>query len=372
LPFVWGMDAGGLKVGSETVDDWLTRDEKIRALRELGAWGDQQDRAARFARWLRVAEHSAQQPSSLLREYEANFKLGKINVMACSTTMEMGVDIGSIEAVLNTNAPPAIANYRQRVGRAGRARQPIALAITLCRDQPLDRLAFADPADFLAKEVLAPRVSLESPTIARRHANAYLLAAFLSTQGAQLHKLTNSRFFGLGLDPAVASGAGFPCDRFMAWLDTASADREIGTHLEHILVGTPIKAGSELFEGVRDAMERIQTDLAAEWEALKVERILGDGESAAANKTREYQRRRLEGNYLLGELAGRGFLPSYGFPTDVVPFITETAQERKRREDAQDEKDEDANRFKARGWPSRQRDIAIYEGQKAHPCKSAR
>lgn len=69
----------------------------------------------------------------------------------------------------------------------------------------------------------------------------------------------------------------------------------------------------------------------------------------------------LAGNYLLGELAGRGFLPSYGFPTDVVPFITETAEERKRREDVENEKNEDANRFKARGWPSRPRDVAIHE-----------
>lgn len=361
LPFPWGMDATGRKVRSEAFDAWLRDDEKVRSLRERGTWGDQQDRAARFSPWMRAAEHSAQQPSSLLRRYEAEFKAHKINVMACSTTMEMGVDIGSIEAVLNTNAPPAIANYRQRVGRAGRARQPIALALTLCKDQPLDRLAFADPAAFLSKEVPAPRVSLDSPTIARRHAHAYLLACFLSTRGAQLHKLTNSRFFGLGIDPAAAGATGFPCDQFVLWIDQAACTDKIVEQLDTILLGTPVRVGPELFEDVRASIERIQSDLLAEWEAITDDPDEVEGESSAVKKTREHQRKRLAGAYLLGELAGRGFLPSYGFPTDVVPFITETADERKRREDAEEEKNEDANRFKARGWPSRQRDVAIFE-----------
>lgn len=361
LPFVWGMNGQGTKVSNEQLDEWLALDTKVLQLRDMGAWGDQQERAARFSPWMRAAEHSAQQPSFLLREYEAQFKQGRINVMACSTTMEMGVDIGSIEAVLNTNAPPSIANYRQRVGRAGRARQPIALALTLCKDQPLDRLAFANPAEFLAKQVPAPQVSLQSPTIARRHAHAYLLASFLKARAAELHRLTNSRFFGLGLDPLVSSGLGFPCDQFLGWLDTtAAADVTILSALETILRGTPVKIATELFETAGEAMERIQVDLFAEWEALRDETATADDESAG-DKARKHQRRRLEGSYLLGELAGRGFLPSYGFPTDVVPFVTLTAEERQRQEDATEDKNEDEQRFKARGWPSRQRDIAIYE-----------
>ncbi|MDX8541538.1 DEAD/DEAH box helicase [Mesorhizobium abyssinicae] len=361
LPFVWAMNTLGEKVPTSAMDDWLNRDPKVEELRKVGAWGDQQDRAARFSHWIRAAEHSAQQPSFLLREYEAEFKKGRINVMACSTTMEMGVDIGSIEAVLNTNAPPAIANYRQRVGRAGRARQPIALALTLCKDQPLDRLAFANPAEFLAKTVPAPQVSLESPTIARRHAHAYLLAKFLKAKAAELHRLTNSRFFGLGIDESMATGLGLPSDQFLAWLDAVAGERDILVALETILNGTPVKVATELFEHARELMERIKADLQSEWEALKDETAGTDNDLTAADKARQLQRRRLEQNYLLGELAGRGYLPSYGFPTDVVPFITLTAEERQRQEEAKEDKNEDEQRFKARGWPSRQRDVAIYE-----------
>jgi DEAD/DEAH box helicase domain-containing protein len=364
LPFVRGHATDGRRVAPKEIEDWLAEDEKITALRRLGAWTDQQDRAARFTRWLRAAEHSAQQPSYLLRAYENAFKEGRINVMACSTTMEMGVDIGSIEAVLNTNAPPAIANYRQRIGRAGRARQPIALGLTICKDRPLDRMAFADPAAFLKKQVPAPKVSLESPTIARRHAHALLLAAFLRTQGDELHKLTNARFFGLGVD-RTAETSPVAAERLIAWVDEAAVDSTILEELGVLLNDTPVKAGHELFETVRQSIEAIQKDLLAEWSALAEESDAHQEEGVA--KARKMQRHRLEQEYLLRELAGRGFFPSYGFPTDVVPFVTETAAERRRRRGARQEQDEgvgrneDENRLRARGFPSRQRDVAIYE-----------
>ena len=82
------------------------------------------------------------------------------------------------------------------------------LALTLCKDQPLDRLAFANPVEFLAKQGPAPQVSLESPTIARRHAHAYLLVSFLKARAAELHRPTNSRFFGMSRSLADAVSVG--------------------------------------------------------------------------------------------------------------------------------------------------------------------
>lgn len=356
LSSVWRRDSQGAPLTEADVDAWLAEEPRVAALRAAGRWGDQQDRAVRLVPWLRTAEHSGQQPANLLRRYEERFKAGRINVLSCSTTMEMGVDIGSIEAVLNTNAPPAIANYRQRVGRAGRARQPIAVGLTLCKDRPLDRMAVADPMAFLTRQVRAPQVSLGSPTIARRHAHALLLARFLATQRTELHRLSNAAFFGLG---RAADGPGTPAEAFLAWLDRNADDTALCAALDVVLAGTGLAANADLFETLRERLVRVAAALAAEWEALAPGGdVAGDTERAAANRARDLQRQRLERNFLLAELSGRGFLPSYGFPTDVVQFVTETGAERDAREQ---EEGETESRFTSRGFPSRPRDVAIFE-----------
>lgn len=86
--------------GAEAVDAWLASDETIRDLRDAGLWTDLRDRIAQGSSCMRAAEHSAQQPSRRLRRDEDLFKAGKINVLNCSTTMEMGVDIGSVSSVM--------------------------------------------------------------------------------------------------------------------------------------------------------------------------------------------------------------------------------------------------------------------------------
>jgi DEAD/DEAH box helicase domain-containing protein len=328
------------------VADWLAIDPSVGELRHSGIWTDLHDRAADLPSYSRAVEHSAQQPRWLLRQYEDGFKRGEVNILNCSTTMEMGVDIGSVSTVLMSNVPPSVASYRQRIGRAGRRGQPMSLSFTFCKDRPLDREVFVDPTKFLKRSIAAPSVSLESRPIVQRHVNALLLADFMREIGAETLKSTMGAFLET---PKVEGG--------MSWAKTFASrtrSRDIATRLgaavHRLTVGTCLDGHPDLFEETAAAMDAIKRRFDEELHALDT--LTPD--SSAARKGIELQRKRLTDEYLLAGLADRAFLPGHGFPTDVVAFIPVRGSGRKN----SDEQERD-RKFTSRDAPQRSLDLAI-------------
>jgi len=179
--------------------------------------------------------------------------------------MEMGIDIGAIELVVNSNVPPSIASYRQRVGRAGRRDQPIAVGLTICKERPLDRRAFDDPARYLDSLLRPPRVRLDTPAIARRHANAFLLSAFLKSRADDALHARIGQFFGFEMPPEATA----PWLDFLHWCDATEARlADHGKALAAVLSGTPVRPDRSLFESARDELTRIAEERQAEWLAL--------------------------------------------------------------------------------------------------------
>jgi hypothetical protein len=125
---------------------------------------------------LRPEEHTAMVPHDERERLENLFKgeSDAVNCFVCTPTLEMGVDIGQLDAILMRNVPPLPANYWQRAGRAGR-RHRMAVDITYCRPISHDRAYFADPLKLLAGRIDPPAFNLRNPLMVAKHANATVL-----------------------------------------------------------------------------------------------------------------------------------------------------------------------------------------------------
>lgn len=335
---------------------WINAQEAIAKAREDGLWTTLNDRVIELSPYFVTAEHSAQQNSVQLDKYEKEFKRGDLNLLSCSTTMEMGIDIGGISVVAMNNVPPHPANYLQRAGRAGRRKESRSLSLTLCKANPHDQSVFSNSRWAFDTPLPAPTVSLNSPVIVQRHVNALALSSFLaeSISGQDVTKLTCDWFF---------RGTPSPSERFQSFCLGFDAQNKpvLSKGLRQLVRHSAYEGMPQttIIGHAAHAMSSVKADWDAEWSALlqQEQETLGGGKESPAHKAVLYQKGRMGGEYLLRELATRGFLPGYGFPSHITSFDNLTIGKYKQAQKAGRED----NRYRKRELPSRDRVTALRE-----------
>lgn len=352
---------------------WLAENAGVAELRDKGIWSNLHDRVVENAKYFSAAEHSAQQESAKLRQFEKLFKEGNLNLLSCSTTMEMGVDIGGISVVAMNNVPPNPANYLQRAGRAGRRAESHAISYTLCKDDPHGHQVMVNTRWPFDADIPLPKVSLQSAAIVQRHVNSMLLSEFLQEETAKddLNVMRlNCEWFYLAerLEDS-------PCRRMLDWCEYGPAQSGLAEPLKRLVKQSSLDGFStlQLFRGTAQHLSGVEAkwrrDYAGYEQQLEsLKQAANQTDAGRAIKAVEIGMHRLRMEYLLGELATQGFLPGYGFPTGVVSFNTITAeqlakedQQRNREKELGQLSHREDNRQRSRNFPSRSRSTAIRE-----------
>jgi DEAD/DEAH box helicase domain-containing protein len=115
----------------------------------------------------RIAPYRAGYTPQQRREIEAQLASGEMLAVAATNALELGIDVGELDAAICVNFPGTVASLRQMWGRAGRRRR--GLAVYVAGEDALDQFFCRHPDEFLARPVEAAILDHRSEQIQMQH-----------------------------------------------------------------------------------------------------------------------------------------------------------------------------------------------------------
>lgn len=276
---------------------------------------------------LHIKEHTAQLGREEQQKYQEMFVNKEINALSCSTTFEMGVDVGDLETVYLRNMPPSPANYVQRAGRAGRGKNAAAFSLTYAKLSSHDFTYFKNPENMITGKIGVPLFTVRNEKIILRHIFAVALSDFFAKQ-VDVYNSNNA--------DVLLSGDGW--ERFCAYL--SSKPEHLKDVLKasipesmHRVMGINDFSWTEKLVG-KDGVLKVAVDEfrgTVQYYIDEYRRLLAEGltqQAAAVEKKLWSYRRGKEDNRgrneLIEFLVRNNVLPKYGFPVDTVELYQNT------------------------------------------------